>query len=550
MTITRADTHSSRRRRAAITAALALSALLLALIAPAAARAATLWREGAEGSPFHLASTGGTVIGGSPSDQSITLPFAVAWTAPSSVAPWSVVPMGDGTMLVAEPDANSVRIVDKSGIRSVVADASDASIGLTRPLWAARAGDNFLIADPNKDRIVEVNAVREIVRKFDAASSGLSQPRSAVRVGTDTTLIADMGNDRVIEVGPDGVRLGQYGHTGVVGTGTNYLNGPQCAIRLTNGSTIIADTLNNRLVIIGAFDPPQTPTVIGSSVLNQPTSVFQTDSSTLLVADTGNNRVVEMDLGGRILTVMNAGLSAPTGAASLSDGSTAIAYGPSGSRLLQGQGPGGNSGSAVSSPLDFGLPGVTKKLNSIAWNVSGTGVALSYRLNGSKTWKPFPKGGVFSPVASFTILEYKVTLTGSGAGVPTLNELSFNWDYVPPPTATGGTPFGTGTGLGTGFGTGTGFGAGGSYTGTGTAIPEVIFDNGVRRGWVMENVGGFGTGKLPGPGGVAAQPLTKKQAAGLALLGGMWGIGIALQPIGKLLLALRGMIPFGIISGR
>jgi len=136
-----------------------------------------------------------------------------------------------------------------------------------------------------------------------------------------------------------------------------------------------------------------------------------------------------------------------------------------------------------------------------------------------------------------------LTLSASANGVPTLNELAFNWDYVAPPAATGGVPLLTDPG---GFGT---FGAGGSYSGTGSPVPEVIFDNGIRRGWVMQSVGTPGTGKLPGPGGMPSQPLTKKQAAGLALLGGMWGIGIALQPIGKLLLALRSVLPFPTIGG-
>lgn len=515
--------------------------------------AATVWREGASGAPFHLASVGGsTVVAGSPSDQTITLAFVEVW-ATSSSAPWSVVPAAGETMLVAEPGANRVRIVDHAGTGSVVAD--NGSLGLVKPRWAAPgSAGTTLITDTNNSRVVEIDAGGGILRAWDTGSNNLSLPGSAVRVGSDTTLIADTNNDRVIEVGPAHELLGQYGHTNAAGAGANYLSSPGCAIRIANGNTVITDTGNNRLVILAAVDTGQTPTVIGAGVLNKPTSVYQTASGTLLVADTGNNRIVEMDLGGSLLAVMNSGLKAPTSATRMPDGSTAIA--DSGDSRLVGQAPGNSSGvtgSAISTALDFGLPGVTKKLNSVAWNATvpaGAGVTLSYRLNGG-AWKAFPAKGVLSPAPTFTTIEYKVALAGSSNGIPTLNELAFNWDIAPPPAATGGIPLVTTPGLGVGAGTGFGtFGAGGSYTGTGTPVPEVIFDNGIRRGWVMDTVGTIGSGKLPGPGGMPSQPLTRKQAAGLALLGGMWGIGIALQPIGKLLLALRSVIPFPMIGGR
>jgi hypothetical protein len=540
MATTTTDTRNPRRRRAALVGALALSALLIALVGPGAAMAAAVWSEGSPGGPFHLTSIGGSaVVVGSTSDQAITLAFVPAWSN-SQVAPWSVVP-APGGMLVADPGANDVRIVGSSGSGSMVAD--NASLSLNQPRWASPTSSGTLIADTNNSRVVEVDESGVFLRQFDKSSVGLDQPYSAVRVGTDTTLIADTGNDRVIEVGLAGKLGGQYGTTGMSGSSTNYLNSPECAIRLSDNRTIVADTGNNRLVILGAVLLGQTPIVIGAGVLNGPTSVFQTSSGTLLVADRGNNRVVEMDMNGTILAVMNSGLKAPTSAARLPDGTTAIA--DNGNGRLVGQVPGNSSGvngSAVSSALDFGLAGVTKTLNSVGWNAnvpSRAGLSLKYRLNGSGAWKSFPAKGVFSPPLSFTTLQYQVDLTGSSAGVPSLNEIDFNWDVVQAAPATAGT--GLGVVGGTTFG--------GSYTGTGTPLPEVIYDNGVRRGLVMESVGTFGSGKLPGPGGLPSQPISTKQVAGLAVLGGMWGIGIALQPIGKLLLALKNIIPFPTIGG-
>lgn len=530
--------------------------MLAVLLSPSMAAAASVWREGAPGAPFHLASSSGLLsAAGSPNDQTLTLAFVDIWSTGSS-APWSVVPAAGDSMLVAEPGANRVGTVDSAGNYTPVADSATTYAGrkLNTPRWAAPGStDTKLITDTYNNRVIEINGSGAVVNEWDGDGNGvsLSLPGSAVRVGTDTTLIADTTNDRVIEVDSAHKLHGQYGHTSAAGSGTYYLSSPGCAIRIANGSTVIADTGNDRLVILAAVDNTgQTPTIIGVGTLNKPTSVYQTGTSTLLVADTGNNRVVEMDLGGTILSVMNSGLKAPTAAARLASGVTAIA--DYGNRRLVGQRAGPSSGTAQSIALDFNLPGVTKKLNSVAWNgtvPTGAGLSLSYRLNGG-AWKAFPGNGRFSSPPSFTTFEYRLTLTGSPSGVPTLNELAFSWDIVPAPAATGGVPLLTapgGLGSGAGFGT---YGPGGSTTGTGTPVPEVIFDNGIRRGWVMESVGTFGTGKLPGPGGMPSQPLTRKQAAGLALLGGMWGIGIALQPIGKLLLALRGVIPFPMIGGR
>jgi hypothetical protein len=530
------NTRNLRARRTALVAALVLSALSVALMAPGPAFAATVWREGAAGAPFHLASTGGAVVGGSTSDQSITLPYLGIWSAAGS-APWSVAPEGS-QMLIAEPDYNRVRLVDRSGSGASIPLNGATSLNQPRWAWPTPTGTR-LIADTYNNRVIEVDSQGNVTTPY-GAGIGLSHPSSAFRTDAGTTLIADTDNERVIEVRADGSLGGVYGHSGP-GSSAGYLDAPRCAVGIAGGRTLITDTGNSRLVIVARVDNGSPPVVVGSGILNKPTSAVPTARG-FLVADTGNDRVVEITESGEVISVMSSGLRGPTGAARLPDGTTAIAEGASG---LVGQGPGAMTATVLSSALDFGLPGAAKNLNSIHWNVTappGAGVSLYYSVNGSSTWKAFPSKA-FSPPLSFTTLKYKATLTGAAAGMPSLNEVDFNWDYVPAPVATGGAPIATGPGTGT-------LGAGGSYTGTGTPVPEVIVDNGVRRGWVMESVGTFGTGKLPGPGAVPSQPLTRRQAAGLALLGGMWGIGIALQPIGKLLLALRNVIPFGMMGGR
>ncbi len=69
---------------------------------------------------------------------------------------------------------------------------------------------------------------------------------------TDYYLIADTGNQRVIEVQAQGTNGGtivwQYGQTGIVGSGTNQLRYPIDAMRLICGTILIVDRGNNRVI--------------------------------------------------------------------------------------------------------------------------------------------------------------------------------------------------------------------------------------------------------------------------------------------------------------
>lgn len=120
---------------------------------------------------------------------------------------------------------------------------------------------------------------------------GLNGPRDVFELANGNWLIADMLNQRVIEVNPKTKAIvWQYGTTGVAGSGANQLNQPYSAVRLANGDTLIADTGNNRIIEV----TPQNAIVwsltgADLSLANiYPTSVQFTDENTIVFGNSSN----------------------------------------------------------------------------------------------------------------------------------------------------------------------------------------------------------------------------------------------------------------------
>jgi len=124
--------------------------------------------------------------------------------------------------------------------------------GLSYPDDAERLSNgNTLIADSGNNRIIEVTSDGTIVWDY---STGLNWPRDVERLLNGNTLIADASNNRVIEVASDSTLVWEY---------STGLNVPVDADRLSNGNTLIADCCNNRIIEVGTPAPPDlTPTAI------------------------------------------------------------------------------------------------------------------------------------------------------------------------------------------------------------------------------------------------------------------------------------------------
>jgi outer membrane protein assembly factor BamB len=246
----------------------------------------------------------------------------VEWSSPDLLhAPDVVRRLPSGNTLVTDTIANQVLELDNAGsiVWSFGTGTPACSdVDLAQPSDITRSGDTFIL-DQGNDRVLRVDSAGTIVWQygaspvacqvtgtdqldapfglellpggdvlavevqgsrvrrltptpgrggtvvweygdgtFAAGPNQLAYPARAHLLANGNVLIADKGNDRIIEVQPTPPRGGtivwQYGQTGVAGTAATQLNGPYDAVRLPGGSTLIADTGNDRLLEVGAPD--------------------------------------------------------------------------------------------------------------------------------------------------------------------------------------------------------------------------------------------------------------------------------------------------------
>jgi hypothetical protein len=108
-------------------------------------------------------------------------------------------------------------------------------------------------------------------------------------------LIADQGNQRIIVVDWKGNIVWQYGTTGVSGSGPNQLNSPNSGEILENGNILIADEGNNRVIEIKPSDGSLVMTFTASNSLGAAAFASRLPNGDTLISDAGNNRIVEVD---------------------------------------------------------------------------------------------------------------------------------------------------------------------------------------------------------------------------------------------------------------
>lgn len=137
-----------------------------------------------------------------------------------------------------------------------------------------------------------------------AGENELNDPVTAMILPHHCVLIADRGNQRVIHIQRRGKRakmVWQYGTTGISGSGTNQLDAPSSAQRLDNGHYLIADTGNNRVIevtrrnkVVWQYGDPEDATI-----LNGPTYACKLPhGGNILITDSGNNRILVIDQSG------------------------------------------------------------------------------------------------------------------------------------------------------------------------------------------------------------------------------------------------------------
>ena len=165
---------------------------------------------------------------------------------------------------------------------------------LYQPASAVYDGADVLIADKANDRVIKVSKDKDIVWSY----TELNDPTFAVSTSGGGVLITDSINNRVLEVDASGTTVWSYGCARMTnaqkcapGTDNNELNVPNMAIELSNGNILIADKGNNRIIEVS-----QDKQIVfeHKSGLNFPSSAVKTDSG-YLIANTNSNSVILVD---------------------------------------------------------------------------------------------------------------------------------------------------------------------------------------------------------------------------------------------------------------
>lgn len=204
----------------------------------------------------------------------------------------------------------------------------------TGSAWSAtfdRQSGTVLLADAAKNAVIESTVRGSVVKTYNATAfwklgiGGLKAPRGAVRTKNSTILVADTGNNRIVEIDPSDKKVWAY---------ETRLNQPRWAERLPNGNTLIADSGNNRVIEVNAGGRIVWGVGDGSAnVVSFPTHVQRLANGNTLVTDAGNSRILEVNPQGNLVWMVglqrpmagdDKGLRNPNSAIRLSNGNTLI----------------------------------------------------------------------------------------------------------------------------------------------------------------------------------------------------------------------------------
>jgi hypothetical protein len=134
--------------------------------------------------------------------------------------------------VVLEQEGQTVMAVSSyDGVRRVIT-AAGVPVG-ERVLLTPTTFGTLLVADEKGNAVYEINADGRVLWRFQAAD----KPTGAFRLPGGNTLICDYGNNRVIEVTPEGNTVWSA-----------KANGPMGCSRLRNGRNLIVENYRGRVV--------------------------------------------------------------------------------------------------------------------------------------------------------------------------------------------------------------------------------------------------------------------------------------------------------------
>ena len=316
-----------------------------------------------------------TVVGGSPStalETPVALAVDVAGTlyvadmssavhSYTAAGAWTVVPglgaphdlavdlngdlyIADGVR-IREVAAGQMQTVAGDGYLHAIGDGGLATAALlSQPSTIAlNAAGSLYIADTGTQRVRQVlpsGVIQTLVGtgvagsaadNIAASAATLNSPLGVALDAAGDILIADTWNQRIRQVGADGLIHNLVG-TGAVGLGAEglppaqtQLNGPSGVCTGRGGALFVVDTFNHR--VLQAAPLPLVATTAGNgsrgnagdggparlAQLNQPSACALDSAGNLFIADTLNHRIRKVDSAGTISTVAGTGAAGFSG---------------------------------------------------------------------------------------------------------------------------------------------------------------------------------------------------------------------------------------------
>lgn len=162
-----------------------------------------------------------------------------------------------------------------------------------------------------------------------SAHNQLNHPVQSVWLPNGHVLITDQGNQRIIDVAIKTAekKLTVIFGTGIAGSDKHHLNTPSSTelVIKKDGTPLIliADTGNNRVIELDT-DHEITKTLTAKGTIKNPSFASGLPDGHTLITDTGNNRIVEVDKKDNITWEYKDDLKAPTRAIRVDNGNTVI----------------------------------------------------------------------------------------------------------------------------------------------------------------------------------------------------------------------------------
>ncbi|MFN0063170.1 MAG: MYXO-CTERM sorting domain-containing protein [Myxococcaceae bacterium] len=171
------------------------------------------------------------------------------------------------------------------------------------------ANGDYLVADTGQNRLIQLNAAGAKVWSFGTVCTPGSPDNGMLRKPTSLfempngNLIVSEGHD-VVEIArapTSGGSVTRWYGTGAAGSGPNELSAPQDAVALASGNWLITDSDNARIIEVNpdtrsiAWQFGVTGTPGGSDdMLDIPLTARPTPRGGILIADWGNGRLLEV----------------------------------------------------------------------------------------------------------------------------------------------------------------------------------------------------------------------------------------------------------------